>query len=96
METSDPLIPLQAESQPLVITSPHAMHHHAVGGRRVRPRPVNLNERLPVVRLYGGEEDLDPSLEAFLEAQEEERAVLRALEEGPKSATKGGKKQVSM
>jgi hypothetical protein len=46
------------------------------------------------VRLYGGEEELDPNLEAFLEAQEEEQAVLRALEEGPKPATKGGKKQV--
>ena len=66
---------------------------HAVGGRRVRPRPVNYNERLPVVRMYGGDDDLDPSLEAFLEAQEEEQALMRALEEGASPKPKG-KKQV--
>ena len=68
---------------------------HAVGGRRVRPRPVNYNERLPVVRMYGGDEDLDPSLEAFLEAQEEEHALMRALEEGGSPKPKGKNKQVS-
>ena len=66
---------------------------HAVGGRRVRPRPMNYNERLPVVRMYGGDDDLDPSLEAFLEAQEEEQALMRALEEGSSPKPKG-KKQV--
>ncbi len=46
------------------------MHHHqhAAGGRRVRPRQVNHNERMAVVRLHG-DEQLDPSLEAFLQVR---------------------------
>jgi hypothetical protein len=44
---------------------------------RIRPRPINFEERLQVVRLYGpkeGREDLDVELEAFLRAQEAEHA----------------------
>jgi hypothetical protein len=57
---------------------------NGLGSRRVRPRPMNFNERMPVVRthapLRAGEEPLDPTLQAFLAAQEEEHDLLRALE----------------
>lgn len=67
---------------------------HAMGGRRVRPRQVNYNERLPLVHLYDEEEDIDASLKAFLETQEEERMLMKALEAGTPRPQKGGKKQV--
>ena len=67
---------------------------HAMGGRRVRPRQVNFNERLSVVHLYDDDEDIDSSLKAFLEAQEEERMLMKALEAGSPRPHKGGRKQV--
>ncbi len=50
--------------------------------RTVRPRPVNYNERLPVIYTHGSEL-IDANLEAFLEAQEEEHQLLHALQEKP-------------
>jgi hypothetical protein len=50
-------------------------------GRRVRPRPMNYNERFPVVRTHGpGSDRLDPKLVAFLAAQEEELELLRIMD----------------
>ncbi|KAG1663917.1 hypothetical protein FOA52_002233 [Chlamydomonas sp. UWO 241] len=53
-----------------------------LNGRRVRPRPMNYNERMPVVRTHGpnGSERLDSKLLAFLAAQEEEQELMRVLE----------------
>lgn len=49
-------------------------------GRKTRPRPVNPEERLPIVYLStkrdGNGEALDPQLIEFLKAQEAEAAVV--------------------
>ncbi|GAX76388.1 hypothetical protein CEUSTIGMA_g3834.t1, partial [Chlamydomonas eustigma] len=68
---------------------------HAFSGRRVRPRPVNYNERLKVVYL-NGDESLEPGLEAFLQAQEEEFTLLKALEEKPSKGTSPQQAHISV
>lgn len=51
------------------------------GSRRVRPRPINVNERMHVVRTHSREERVDSTLAAFLSSQEEEQQQLKAQEQ---------------
>ena len=52
--------------------------------RAIRPRLVNFNERMRIVRSHEGldsdEEELDPKLVEWLEAQEEEFELIKSLE----------------
>ncbi len=45
---------------------------NGLSGRRVRPRPMNFNERMPVIRTHSRDDRVqDSGLEAFLMQEEE-------------------------
>ena len=62
---------------------PAAAHPLGVS-RAIRPRLVNFNERMRIIRsheeLDSDEEELEPKLVEWLEAQEEEFDLIRSLE----------------
>lgn len=57
--------------------------------RNIRPRPINFEERLPVVFLRNKDDNAEPvdaNLEQFLRAQEAEQELLQSLAEASKAA----------